>query len=257
MSSRLQAEDMLEDRVNSLKEEVIGYSKEIEWYITALYSINSSNKRFDLKNGPFRVVAVLENDILEIIEQFKTLKRIDTASEEGNNDVRVEVDQEKQVLLENDFKFCHAMVIDMKTLSTIVDNLLSCEMFIKKLEYSNACDSIEDIEQSLAVLVASKNECFTSLKKILTDEFKTLKARILAKARRMMYDCIRFDNGRLVVHKKLKGMIRSEDIVVEEPILLADLWKCIVGMHKADKIIMDILKKLWMNILIPLWKEKV
>ena len=51
-------------------------------------------------------------------------------------------------------------------------------------------------------------------------------------------------------------MLRSEDIIIEDPIDLSLIWDCIVSVSRLEDFADDILKCLWKFLIKPLWKEK-
>ena len=63
----------LEERIVSLRSDILSYGKEIVQYITALYSNNFPGKQFDLKkaDNPFNVLKVLKQEVSEILLQSK------------------------------------------------------------------------------------------------------------------------------------------------------------------------------------------
>jgi hypothetical protein len=228
----------VEDRIASLRLDLARSKKDIVNHVTGLYSNNKENTRFDLKDDPFKELQYLQNDVTVILEQSK---------------VRSEVRKSN----EKEIQEYSSMIDVLQKISDISDNLMICEQTISKLSLRNAGKLIGDIEQSLRELPGPNTEIGGGqVCSILRKECKMLKNRLMSKTRRLMQDCIKFDYGRIVVNKQLKGMIRSEDVIIEDPIMMSEIWETIALMNKTEEIVDEMIRKLWLYVLRPLWKEK-
>lgn len=230
--------DFFDQRLASLKADLKVYGKEIVDHVTSLYGINAPDSRFELKNDAFSMLNVLQIDVAEIVKEA----------------------QER-----NEFKAKHSSEIEECTrlsnlltqISHIVDRITECEGLVNKISLIPACKAIEQISHTLDRLPGPNTEIGSgTVCTLLNKENKLLHCRLTAKLHRILNECVHFEYGRISVHTELKGVLRSEDTILEHPVKLADLWTAINLCNRTDEAVDHLLKALWTHVVRPLWREK-
>lgn len=230
-----------DDRIRALKTDLVTYGREITDHISALYSSQRSKQdSFNLKNDPLNMLLMLKhemNDILKVSEEHV----------EYNASHRSEM------------KECNDLVETLSNIAALTDLILDCEKAISTFSFVSACDFIDQIRSAMEKLptkntdIGGGNVCT-----VLRNEFRLLNSRLNSKLRRCFAECIHFEPGRVSVCKVLRGLLRSEDVVLEDasPLLLADLWAAAARCGRADEAVRDVLDKFFHCLLRPVWSEK-
>ena len=216
-----------EERIAQMRDDLASSKTEIIHHVTGLYSNNKENARFNLKEDPFHELGLIKNQVTDILE----LSKAKSANYKAN---------------EEEIKECSSMIAVLEKVSDISDKLMTCEEAINKLHLTTSCRLIGEIEGALIELPGPNTELGAGeVCSILRKESKMLKTRLMSKSRRLILECIKFDYGRIVVNKQLKGMIRSEDLMVEEKdaITMSDVWDTIVMMNKTEEIVDEMIRK--------------
>jgi hypothetical protein len=227
-----------DQRLSSLKAELKSYGFEIVEYVTSLYQINAPGCNFDFKNDPFNMLTVLQADVTELLKEC---------------DQR----QEYKEIHKSEMDECCRLAELLTQISSIMDKITECESLISRLDLLPACDMIELINLALGKLPNDGTEIGCGkVSIILKKESKLLSCRLSAKLIRILKESIQFDFGRIVLHRELKGMLRSEDTIINDPISLKSVWTALHHMSKSDEAVDELLQCLWKYILHPLWKEK-
>lgn len=135
--------------------------------------------------------------------------------------------------------------------------IIECEKLVNECKLTRCCQLTADMDNILRNLPSASTAIGSgAVCTILRRENKFLKSRVISKLRRLLNECVHFEYGRVCVTKQLTGMLKSEDIIIDEPLDLSELWKCITQVSKTEEFVEDILKSLWRFVISPLWKEK-
>lgn len=249
MSSSLES---IDERILSLSSDLKSYGKEIVDFVGSQYSINSSigkfkqelNLNINLKSDPKNAIPILRSDLNEILAENSNNR-----SNQNENLKEMEIQLH---LLEN--------------ISTICDSIMKCEEFTNKYDLMAASKIIKSLETSISTSLPNPNTEYGSgvICTTLIKEVKLLKYRLQSTIRRLILNCFVVDFGRITILKSLKGLIRSEEAIIDNPIYLTDLWHSMLLLETSNEstsgglqtLINDILKTLWLNVMKPLWKEK-
>jgi hypothetical protein len=229
-------EDIVE-RIASLKSELNSYGKDIISNIHCLYS-NSMVDSIDMKNNSSQILKILHHDVAEMLVLSKE-KSAEYASHAA------------------DIQECSKLVNFLIGVSSVSESILSCEQSINNLALKSSCDALDNILNALDELPLFDSDVGTgSVCRLLRKEHHIQKTRFISKLNRLLSECIQFERGRIVVLKYLKGVSRAEDMIINEPIKLGDIWDAITRLMKNDQYVNEILRKFWIFIIRPLWKEK-
>ena len=80
--------------------------------------------------------------------------------------------------------------------------------------------------------------------------------RFLARLRRLFNECVTVECGRIYIAKVLEGMVRGEDVLIEQPIRLQDILAALESTDASIEVVNAFALSIWRDILRPLWKEK-
>jgi hypothetical protein len=232
------SEELFEHRIASLKLDLLKYGSDIMDHISVLYAGNETTNGIDLKNDPINMLKILRQDVAEVLQQSQV--------EVNNNfENRLEIDE------------CSRLSKALSKVSFIAEKLVECEQEVNNYNLEVSCQLIKCIELALLEIPLLNTEIRTGkVYAILHRESKILKSRFTSKLRRLLNESIKFECGRIHVANKLKGMLRSEDEILEDSIKLSDIWKALVSIDRIDDVLEKVLKSFWMLIIHPLWKEK-
>lgn len=230
--------DFFDQRLASLKADLKVYGKEIVDHVTSLYGINVPDSRFELKNDAFSMLNVLQIDVAEIIKEAQE-----------KNEFRAQHSSE--------IEECSRLANLLTQISNIVDRITECETLVNKISLIPACKAIEQISATLDKLPGTNTEIGSgAVCSLLKKENKLLHCRLTSKLNRILKESIQFEYGHISVHSELKGVLRSEDTIINDPIKLSDVWRAVNLSNRTDEAVDDLLRNLWTYILKPLWREK-
>lgn len=228
-----------DERVVALRSDLRSYGAEITQHLTALYSSQrSSSDAFDLKNDPTNMLAMLKHELGQVVS----------------------LSQEHSAYLaahSAEIADCGQLVTTLSTMSAITDNIVSCEHAINTFQFLQASTYIDEIHQALSAVQFSDRELNSGhVFSLLRSESRLLASKLNSKLKRALSECVRFEAGKVSVSRQLRGVLRAEDVVLAEPVALADLLQTAARCGKADEVAADMLHKLWSFVLHPLWLEK-
>ena len=244
--------EFYDQRLACLKTDLNAYGIEIVDYINSLYSINnttttnmlssindSTQRTYDVKSDPFNILSVLKIDLNEIIQESQSRNEINA-------------------MYKNEIDECSKLTKVLSTIADLIDKLSECENLINKMSLIPACHLIDQITLGMSQLLPSTDKGIGSGRvcSVVKQENKLLYHRLTSKINRIYKESVQFDYGRIIVYSELRGLLRSEDTILLEPLLLTDTWSSINLCRLNDSIIDEILKNIWIFIVRPLWHEK-
>lgn len=229
-----------EERVSVLKKDLLIYGNEIVEHVGSLYSSKrTKNNLIDLKQDPKSAINMLSHEFSEIVK----------ISKEQSEYAHIHLDAIQE---------CSHLIAVLDGLITVTSLLSDCEKAINTFKVLSACNLVKEIEIKL-VQFTSDSVTSIATGKVFTDlhnEHLRIISKLKSKLKRSLTECIRFENGRVIVSKVIQGMLRSEDIVLEEPIKLSELWEAVVLMKLEEEFVSDLSNDIWIYLLKPLWTEK-
>lgn len=257
MASFQQSEELIDDRIASLRSELENYGQDVLNLVQAIYGNHTlqSSVKYDLKNSPFQMIHLLKQEVIEMVKQ----------SQEQSSYFQ----QHQQSL-----SYCQQLTDILSLITTIIDHIQLFETYLRELKLLACYQQLQAISEEIDKLPHnhhdSKNASSSSFSSSvsmsligagkvcasLRNEQKLLRGRFIAKLRRLLSEAIVCDYGSIVVHKQLSGYLRSEDKVVEEPVTLADIWKSVLAVECTHQVLDAQLTDIWSLVVIPLWKEK-
>jgi len=244
--------EFYDQRLACLKTDLNAYGIEIVDYINSLYSINnttttnvlssindSTQRTYDVKSDPFNILSVLKIDLNEIIQESQSRNEINA-------------------MYKNEIDECSKLTKVLSTIADLIDKLSECENLINKLSLIPACQLIDQITRGMNLLLSSTDTDIGSGRvcSVVKQENKLLYHRLTSKINRIYKESVQFDYGRIIVYSELRGLLRSEDTILHEPLQLIDTWSSINLCRLNDSIVEEILKNIWIFIMRPLWHEK-
>jgi hypothetical protein len=236
--SSFESEEVIEDRIASLRSELNSYSTDVVNLIQAIYGKHNLGPKYDLKNSPFQMVTILKQEVVELLRQSDGHANF-LAQHQG------------------DIVYCKNLSDVLSRVAGIVEHFNEFENSMNTLKLASCCRELGIINAELCALPAT-----TSLMgggKVLSclrNEQKLLRCRLVAKLKRLLSEAISFDYGSIIVQKRLSGYLRSEDRVVEEGIDLVDVWQALVASDSIEQVLDAQLQDIWNFVFIPMWKEK-
>ena len=145
----------------------------------------------------------------------------------------------------------------LTNISRLGEKILECEKSINLCKLKIACDLIGEMDEVLQLLPGTNTEIGSgAVCSILRREKKFLQGRLISKLKRLLNECVQYEYGRICVNKQLVGVLRSEDVIIDDPIELGHILECIVSVSRLEDFVEDMLKCLWKFLIRPLWKEK-
>lgn len=232
------SEELLEDRIASLKGELDSYGKDLIHMVQAIYGRHEQGPKFDLKNSPFQMIQLLKQEVTELIE----------SSQEQSH----YIEQYK-----GEINHCKELADVLGNISSIVDHMNSFEDHFNALKLINCCNVLKQIDQGILKLPGENSHLGAGkVCNELRNEKKLLRSRLISKVRRILAEAIQFDYGSVSVSKQISGYLRVEDRVLEEPLELSELLQAAMESGCIGDALDSILMDMWTYVLVPLWKER-
>jgi hypothetical protein len=234
----LQSEELIDDRIASLRSELENYGQDVVHLVQAIYGNHALGPKFDLKNSPFQMISLLKQEVMEMVKL--------------SQDHSAFFQQHQEEL-----KHCQHLSDVLSRVTSVIDHINIFEKQLSGLKLRSCCQQLALIDEEIAQLPRSDSPLGAGkVCSSLRNEKKLLRSRFIAKLRRLLSEAITCENGSIVVHKQLSGYLRSEDKVVEEAVSLADIWTSVMAVECTQQILDAQLGDIWNLIILPLWKEK-
>jgi hypothetical protein len=232
-----------EERIFSLKSELQQYGNEIINHINGLYAnISGFNDtkllNINLKNDPRNSMKIFQHDVTEIMLEATSLR-------------------DYEIKHKNEINECKDLVEIIKKVVVAADTVAICDDYVSGTNLIGSCDALLVMDNAMDKLPGPNSilgagfVCIT-----LRKECQMLHSRFSSRIRRLLGNCIQFENGRITVLKSLKGMLRGEDILLDYPIQLVDIWSALVRTGCYDECVQNVVFSVWFYIICPLWKER-
>lgn len=232
-----------EERILSLKSELHQYGNEIINHINGLYSnISGFNdnkfQNINLKNDPRNSIKIFQHDVTEIIIEATALR-------------------DYEIKHKNEIEECKDLVEIIRKVIVAADSVAVCDEYVSGTDLIGTCDALLVMDNNMDELPGPNSilgagfVCIT-----LRKESQILHSRFSSRIRRLLGNCIQFENGRITVLKNLKGMLRGEDLLLDKPIQLVDIWSALVRTGCYDECVQNVVFSVWFYIICPLWKER-
>lgn len=148
----------------------------------------------------------------------------------------------------------------LEQISNTSYSIKKCEEIVFSHDILAACTALTEMESMITAL-PSDNPIVNSgiVSTMLKREAKILRARFTTRLRRLLLqDFIQISRGRIIVHRSLSGILRSENTLLSSELLLQNIWTALVLISgtKLDEIISNLLQEVWNCLVYPLWREK-
>lgn len=173
------------------------------------------------------------------------------------NEINETTNSNKKYL--NDILECQRLTEYLEKISNVSLLLKECEEIVLGNDIMNACIALSKMEELINLIptdnpILNSGLVYTSIIK----ESKIIKSRFNSRLRRLLQDFIQISRGRIVVHKSLSGILRSENTLITTELKLEDVWSALVLVSgpNLEEIITKFLHDIWIHIIFPLWKEK-
>jgi hypothetical protein len=231
-------EGTFEEKVVGLCQELQSYSSEIVDHIRALNSNHLGPTNVNLRNDPLNAIHVLKSDVRDIVEEAADRPEYQTKYRAEINECTHRVN------------FLGDVAATIEALSKADCSITGSDLIVatdELLELKDCVAKISDLQWGFGLDKVSE---------LLRKESQILHHRFLSRLRRLQSNCIQIETGRIRVTHTIKGFLHGEELLLEEPISLADIWKVLVRLEAADARIIEIVRCLWRSMIVPLWKEK-
>jgi hypothetical protein len=163
---------------------------------------------------------------------------------------------------------CKLLTESLERISLASYSLKSCEEIVLGTDILAACQALSEMEAVMnRALPTEKKLLVTSgaVYQMLKREAKILRSRFTSRLRRLLQDFIQISRGRIVVHRVLSGILRSDNTLLSSELQLDDVLAALVlmgtssspgGGSNLEEIIANILQEVWSCVIYPLWREK-
>ena len=183
-------------------------------------------------------IKIYKQDVVEILKKARN-------KSEYLNEIKPHIDS-----CEKSIEIISSVLAASDSIAKVHDFLGDSNLFL-------ICEALASMKNSLSALPADQTELGSGrVCTYLRREGKVLQNRLNTRLRRLLSACIVTESGRISVRKKLKGMIKGEDKLIEDPILLADIFESLKKCGIIDSSIDDVLSRVWALVISPLWREK-
>lgn len=227
------SDENLDERIASLHLELKSYSTEIVNQVKALYGENLVGSQFDLKKDPFSLLKILQHDAKDLLKLSEEKSRYEE-------------------VYDNELKDVMKLLGILQSISLIIDKLSDCEENLKNNDFMKATTVIHEIDALLSDLPSLNTEIGTGeICLMLRKQRKLINYRLLSKLKSIIKESITFEYGCLFIKKEIKANLEDE-----KNFDLFSIWEVIEENGKSEEIIIEVLKKLWVFVIRPLWKEK-
>lgn len=226
-----------EEKIRELRQDLKSLGAEISNRLTCIHS-NISGCSVNLRNNPTNSIKLLQHDVVSLLKEFQSHKE-----EEAKNKMELEA---------------VSQLMDILTaVSAVSDCILQCELKINSEDLTDASSSIQELDEFLLHLPRPNTEIGTGkVCSILRRESALVKSRFQSKLKRLLDHCIQIEKGKIFVCKSLKGMIKGDDVLLQNPLPLGSIWGAIRAAGDCDEAVSGVLKRVWDLVLVPLWRER-
>jgi hypothetical protein len=166
----------------------------------------------------------------------------------------------------NEIADCKLLTESLEKISFASYSLKSCEEIVLGNDILAACRALSEMETVMRnALPTEKNLVVTAgaVHQMLKREAKIIRSRFTSRLRRLLQDFIQISRGRIVVHRVLTGILRSENTLLSSELQLDDILAALVLMNgggvsgsNLEEIILSLLQEIWSCVIYPLWREK-
>ena len=231
-----------EHRVSSLRAELATFSKSISEHVRALHEGGLSaqvNLKCDHRHG----LNVLKHEVVEMLETCSA------RSDYG--------EKHAPQLYE-----CDGTVEVLRQVCLVGDLLSQCEDAIVGPDVLDACKLVMRLDTALEALpgpnnaaesAAGSGQVCTTLRR----EGGSIRHRFLSRLRRLLRHCVQFEHGSCLVTKRLHGIVKGEETILEGHISLEDIWTALASFPAlSNECITGIVESAWICLLKPVWRER-
>ena len=227
-----------EERLSALKLDLKSYGDEIIRHVEAVHSSGMHTAPINLKSNPTNSIKLLQHDVAAVLQEAQE-----------NRDFRE--------LNGSEIDKVEKLMSTLTAVSEVAGYIAKCDEKVNDSDIIATAKSIADLTTVISDLPAPNTEIGSGkVCTALRQESQILIYRFQARLRRLLSLCIHVDIGRIAVHKKLEGILRGEELEVQVPIRIEDIWTALTITGIAHDEIKKLLKSIWISVFRPLWKEK-
>lgn len=250
----------LDERIASLRLDLQMYGDEILSIIQSQYAstipmpplhvmISGNQISMDMKSNPKNALFILRKDLSEMIrDKLAEMKDVHEANTSSLSDGLQDCDEQLKIL---------------ELIVKICDSFLNIDILMCESNLSALTTAILEVQSNIDKLPKA-NEVFSKFEsisngyvfKLLRSEFGQVSRRYQARLRRLLNTCVAVSHGKIVVTKKLSGVVPNEENIINDPINLEDIWMSLISMGLAEDCVNDLIRNVWNQIYKPLLKEK-
>jgi hypothetical protein len=229
--------ESFDNQVHLLKQELKSYGDDIINHIKSLHS-QLQNEKISLKTDPKLVIQSLQQDVINLVKEAQEHSEYWTQNH-------------------NEIEECEKLMIFLVSISTASEVIAQCEELINSNDLTQIQNHMIKLKDAIDHLPSQNSAVGTGqVCSLLRRESAILKSRFQTRLKRLLQNCVHIDSGRILVVKKLKGAIRDEDLIIQEPIALKDIWNVLRQFSNFKECIEILVIEIWTKVIRPLWKLK-
>lgn len=226
----------LAEKISSLKQELKFYGDEIVKQVTAIHSSVAGS--INLRNDPRNALQILQEDVSSLLLEAQTHSQ--------------HISAHKQELDE-----CKEMMLIISKVSDVADAVSKCDEAIQGSDVVKAAEMVNQLKTKLSSLPPPNSEISTGkVCSLLCRESQIQRFRFVARLRRLLAASVRVEVGSIHVIKSLSGMLQGEDLIIQTPLRLEDIWRAVLAVGDEDSCLKPIVEDIWCKVLKPQWKER-
>lgn len=225
-----------DERLAALEADLKVHGTELMHHLDSLHS--NIRTQINLKENPLDEIKLLQHDVSDVLREAKE-----------NRDYQVENAEE----IERVQKLMETLSI----ISSVAAYIAHCDEKINGDNIIDAARLVARLAEEVDNLptpntdIGSGKVC-ASLRK----ESQLLKFRFHSRLKRLMGHSVQIEVGTIMVRKSLSGILKGEDIVPQNPILLEHLWEALLITGNAEGEVKAMIRNAWDSIMKPIWKEQ-
>ena len=232
--------ETIEEQLNSLKIEVKTYGDEIISHISTLHS-NYHEDNISLKTDPKLMVLSLQQDV---------------------NNLILESQNHSEYLEKNhsEIEECRKLLSILTNISNVSEMISECDEVIHGNDILLSSRSLQTLQDNINNLPSTNTDIGTGkVCLLLRKEFSILQSKFQTRLKRLLRNSINIEQGKISIVKRLKGGIKDEEVILQTPILIHDIWNSLLqtsSLSSFNEYVNLFIKDIWYQVMKPLWKLK-
>jgi len=237
-------EGNFEARLSALQADVRSYASELHKQFQGLHSsLLSGDCKVDLRNDPRNCIKSLRVDLTDALDDAAARAEKQVSETAGQDLAQLEK--------------CDRLAAILQDATDASDAICKAEESLASSDLALTCDLLDQMDEVVQRLPRATTEVGDGeVCRLLRREARLPGGRFCARLLRLLHCAIRIDPGRIHVLKAVEGMVPGEDMLVDRPIPLADVWTALVRRGEAEEAARQLVASAVHNVVRPLWRER-